>query len=38
MVESEPVASDEAKLDVIHFFEIKPYLTKKLKQFQTGCI
>ena len=38
MVESEPVASDETKLDFIHFFESKPYLTKKVKQFQTGCI
>ena len=37
-MESEAVASNEAELDVIHFFEIKPYLTKKVKQFHAGCI
>ena len=37
-MESEAVASNEAELDVIHFFEIKPCLTKKVKQFHAGCI
>ena len=26
------------ELDFIHFFEIKLYLTVKVKQFQAGCI
>ena len=37
-MESEAVASNKTKLDVIHFLEIKRYLTEKVKQFQTGCI
>ena len=37
-MESEAVASNKMKLDVIHFLEIKRYLTEKVKQFQTGCI
>ena len=37
-MESEAAASNEAELDVIHSFEIKPYLTGKEKQFQVGCI
>ena len=37
-VESEAATSDEAELDVIHSSEIKPYLIKKVKQFQAGCI
>ena len=37
-MESEAAASNEVELDVIHSFEIKPYLTEKLKQFQAGCI
>ena len=37
-MESEAAISDEAELDVIHFSEIKPYLTEKVKQFQAGCI
>ena len=37
-VESEAAASNEVELDVIHSFEIKPYLTEKIKQFQAGCI
>ena len=37
-MESEAIASNEAELDVIHSFEIKPYLTEKVKQFQVACI
>ena len=37
-MESEAEASNEAELDVIHSFEIKPYLIEKVKQFQAGCI
>ena len=37
-MESEIAASNEAELDVIRSFEIKPYLTEKVKQFQAGCI
>ena len=35
---SEAVASDEAELDVIQALDTEPYLTEKVKQFQTGCI
>ena len=37
-MESEAAASNEAELYVIRSLEIKPYLTKKIKQFQTGGI
>ena len=37
-VESESADSNEVELDVIHSFEIKPYLTEKVKQFRVGCI
>ena len=37
-MESEAATSDEAKLDVIHSSQLKPYLTQKVKQFQAGCI
>ena len=37
-MESEAAASNEAELDVIHFLEIEPYLTEKVKQFQAGYI
>ena len=37
-MESEAANSDEAKLDIIHSLQLKPYLTEKLKQFQAGCI
>ena len=37
-MESEAAASNEAELYVIHSLEIKPYLTEKIKQFQTGGI
>ena len=31
-------SSNGVELDVIHFFEIKLYLTEKVIQFQAGCI
>ena len=37
-MESKARASNGVKLDVIHFFEIKLYLTEKVKQFQSGCL
>ena len=37
-MESEAAALNEAELDVIHYFDIKPYLTEKVKQFQAVCI
>ena len=37
-MESEAAASNKAELDVIHSFEVKPYQTEKVKQFQVGCI
>ena len=37
-MESEAATSNEAKLDVIHSSEDKPYLTEKVKQIQIGCI
>ena len=36
--ESETATPDKAELDLIHFLEIKPYLTEKVKKFQAGCI
>ena len=35
---TEVAASNEAELDAIDSFEIKPYLTEKVKQFQAACI
>ena len=37
-MESEAATLDEAKLDVTHSSQLKPYLTEKVKQFQAGCI
>ena len=37
-MESEAAVSNEAKLDVIHSLEIKPYLIEKVQQFQAGYI
>ena len=37
-MESEAAVSNETELDVIHSFEIKTYLTERVKQFQAGCI
>ena len=37
-MESETTVLDKAELGVIHFLEIKLYLTEKVKQFQAGCI
>ena len=37
-MESQAAALNEVEVDVIRSFEIKPYLTKKVKQFQAGSI
>ena len=37
-MESEAATTDEAKLDVIHSSQLKPYLTENVKEFQVGCI
>ena len=37
-MESEAITSNEVELGVIQSSQIKPYLTKKVKQFQAGCI
>ena len=37
-MESEAVASNKTKLDVIHSLEIKRCLIENVKQFQVGCI
>ena len=37
-MKSDAAASNEGELDIIHSFEIKPYLTEKVKLFQAGCI